>query len=78
MPCLKEMNTPPRAWSTYCNWNHISIVNVVIRKPRSVLCFTFCCPRANKQVLCNGGGLDHIPDNLPPTVEHLSLTKVKT
>lgn len=27
------------------------------------------------QVLCNGGGLDRIPDDLPVGVEHLSLTK---
>jgi hypothetical protein len=26
-------------------------------------------------VLCNGGGLSQIPDDLPPYVEHLSLIK---
>ena len=27
------------------------------------------------QVLCNGGGLTKIPEDIPLTVEHLSLTK---
>ena len=29
------------------------------------------------EVLCNGGGLTQIPDDLPTSVEHLSLTKNK-
>ncbi|KAI9563290.1 hypothetical protein GHT06_010748 [Daphnia sinensis] len=34
-----------------------------------------CICLSSTQVLCNGGGLSQIPDDLPPYVEHLSLIK---
>ncbi|XP_075235057.1 uncharacterized protein LOC142332491 [Lycorma delicatula] len=52
------------------------VIGIFINSVSSLTCPTECICLSQSQVLCNTGGLTEIPlKQLPPTVEHLSLTK---
>ncbi|XP_022184231.1 chondroadherin [Nilaparvata lugens] len=52
------------------------VIGLMLQSVSSLTCPQECICLSQSQVLCNTGGLTEIPlKHLPPTVEHLSLTK---